>query len=69
MEETEYESDGNHTGANGGHEAPGQAPGADFGGPLVEHVRRRVEMSEALDEVIVATCDEEIREVVEAAGS
>ncbi len=47
---------------------PGKPLELISGLPLVEHVRRRVEMSEALDDVIVATCDEEIREVVEAAG-
>jgi len=39
-----------------------------LGMPLVEHVRRRVMLCEMLDEVIVATCDEEIKDVVEAAG-
>ncbi len=31
-----------------------------LGLPMIEHVRRRVAMSNELDEVIVATCDEEI---------
>lgn len=39
-----------------------------LGLPMIEHVRRRVSMCADLDEVIVATCDKEIREVVEAAG-
>lgn len=39
-----------------------------LGLPMIEHVRRRVSMSDILDEVIVATCDEEIRKVVESAG-
>ncbi len=39
-----------------------------LGLPMIEHVRRRVSMCTELDEVIVATCDKEIREVVEAAG-
>ncbi len=39
-----------------------------LGLPMIEHVRRRVTMCKDLDDVIVATCDKEIREVVEAAG-
>jgi 3-deoxy-manno-octulosonate cytidylyltransferase (CMP-KDO synthetase) len=39
-----------------------------LGLPMIEHVRRRVSMCKDLDDVIVATCDKEIREVVEAAG-
>ena len=35
---------------------------------MIEHVRRRVEMSAVVDEVIVATCDEVIREHVEGFG-
>ncbi|MGR3218786.1 MAG: cytidylyltransferase domain-containing protein, partial [Candidatus Anammoxibacter sp.] len=34
--------------------------------PMIEHIRRRVSMCDMLDQVIVATCDEEIRKVVEA---
>ncbi len=36
--------------------------------PLVEHVRRRVCMCDALDQVFVATCDDEIRDAVESYG-
>ena len=36
--------------------------------PLVEHVRRRTMLCETLKEVIVATCDAEIKETVEAHG-
>lgn len=36
--------------------------------PMIEHVRRRVEEIELLDEVIVATCDQEIKGVVEGFG-
>ena len=36
--------------------------------PMIEHVRRRVSLCDTLDEVIVATCDEDIKNVVEAAG-
>ncbi len=43
-----------------------------LGLPMIEHVRRRVELMrgliEGLDEVIVATCDEEIRVLVERSG-
>lgn len=39
-----------------------------LGLPMIEHVRRRVLLSPSVDEVIVATCDEEIMEVVEKAG-
>ena len=39
-----------------------------LGLPMIEHVRRRVSLCDALDEVIVATCDEAIKNVVEAAG-
>ena len=47
---------------------PGKPLAAILGLPMIEHVRRRVSMCNNLDEVIVATCDEEIRNVVEAAG-
>jgi 3-deoxy-manno-octulosonate cytidylyltransferase (CMP-KDO synthetase) len=47
---------------------PGKPLAAILGLPMIEHVRRRVSMCNDLDEVIVATCDEEIRDVVEAAG-
>jgi 3-deoxy-manno-octulosonate cytidylyltransferase (CMP-KDO synthetase) len=36
--------------------------------PMVEHVRRRAMMSELVDDVIVATCDEEISDVVKKFG-
>jgi 3-deoxy-manno-octulosonate cytidylyltransferase (CMP-KDO synthetase) len=36
--------------------------------PMIEHVRRRALMCPTLSEVIVATCDEEIAEVVRANG-
>ncbi len=35
---------------------------------MVEHVRRRALMAEGLDEVIVATCDDEIEAAVKAGG-
>jgi len=36
--------------------------------PMIEHVYRRVSLAEGVAEVIVATCDEEIRRAVEAFG-
>jgi len=36
--------------------------------PLVEHVRRRVSLCNAIDEVYVATCDAEIKDAVEGFG-
>ena len=39
-----------------------------LGLPMIEHVRRRVSLCDFLSEVIVATCDEEIKYAVEKAG-
>jgi 3-deoxy-manno-octulosonate cytidylyltransferase (CMP-KDO synthetase) len=39
-----------------------------LGLPMIEHVRRRVLLCPGLTEVVVATCDEEIRGVVEQYG-
>jgi len=36
--------------------------------PLIEHVRRRVTLSKRIDEVYVATCDQEIMDAVEHYG-
>lgn len=36
--------------------------------PMVEHVRRRVKLARAVDSVLVATCDDEIRRTVVAHG-
>lgn len=36
--------------------------------PMVEHVRRRALLAQRVDEVVVATCDKEISDVVIAAG-
>jgi len=47
---------------------PGKPLAPLLGRPLIEHVVRRAEMCEQLDAVYVATCDEEIREVVEGFG-
>jgi len=47
---------------------PGKPLVPILGLPMIEHVRRRVSLSDAVDDVIVATCDESIRTVVEGAG-
>src|SRR6266480_2929451 len=47
---------------------PGKPLAPLLGRPMIEHVVRRAEMCEQLDAVYVATCDEEIREVVEGFG-
>jgi 3-deoxy-manno-octulosonate cytidylyltransferase (CMP-KDO synthetase) len=39
-----------------------------LGLPMIEHVRRRALLAEGIDEVVVATCDREIADTVEAAG-
>lgn len=39
-----------------------------LGLPMIEHVRRRVEQCSILSEVYVATCDQEIKKVVEQFG-
>lgn len=36
--------------------------------PMIEHVRRRACLSDAIDEVVVATCDKEIMDVVQGYG-
>jgi len=36
--------------------------------PMIEHVRRRVVLSEAFGDVVVATCDREIAEAIEGFG-
>lgn len=47
---------------------PGK-PLVTIGGlPMVEHVRRRALLAEGVDDVVVATCDERILDVVRAAG-
>ena len=47
---------------------PGKPLVPILGLPLVEHVRRRAVLSESIDLVAVATCDEPIKEMVEAFG-
>jgi 3-deoxy-manno-octulosonate cytidylyltransferase (CMP-KDO synthetase) len=47
---------------------PGKPLAPLLGRPMIEHVVRRAEMCDLLDEVYVATCDEEIRSTVRAFG-
>ncbi len=47
---------------------PGKPLAPILGLPMIEHVRRRVALAQVVDDVVVATCDEEIMAVVEAAG-
>jgi len=47
---------------------PGKPVTPISGLPMIEHVRRRVELASSIDEVVVATCDQEIMDIVERAG-
>lgn len=47
---------------------PGKPLAQILGLPMIEHVRRRVSLAPSIDEVIVATCDQEIADVVMASG-
>ena len=47
---------------------PGKPLAPLLGRPMIEHVLRRAEMCTRLSEVFVATCDEEIKNVVEDLG-
>lgn len=47
---------------------PGKPLADIMGLPMIEHVRRRVEMSLVFDEVLVATCDQEIIDSVTSHG-
>lgn len=47
---------------------PGKPLAQLHGRPMIEHVLRRTAMCEQLEAVYVATCDEEIRDAVEAIG-
>lgn len=47
---------------------PGKPLAPLLGRPMVEHIFRRAILCDVLDEVYVATCDEEIRAVVEGFG-
>lgn len=48
---------------------PGKPLAQLHGIPIIEHVFRRVKLCSQLDEVYVATCDEEIRDVAEGFGA
>jgi 3-deoxy-manno-octulosonate cytidylyltransferase (CMP-KDO synthetase) len=48
---------------------PGKPLAPILGRPMIEHVIRRTEMCDLLDEIYVATCDEEIRDAAEAFGA
>jgi 3-deoxy-manno-octulosonate cytidylyltransferase (CMP-KDO synthetase) len=47
---------------------PGKPLVSIAGLPMVEHVRRRSRLARRVDEVVVATCDTEIRDAVERVG-
>ena len=47
---------------------PGKPLANILGLPMIEHVRRRVEMCKILDSTYVATCDDEIVKTVENYG-
>jgi len=47
---------------------PGKPLEKIFDLPMIEHVRRRVLLSDVVDDVYVATCDQEIADVVEKHG-
>lgn len=47
---------------------PGKPLAMIAGLPMIEHVRRRAMLAKGIDEVVVATCDRQIAEVVEKAG-
>jgi len=47
---------------------PGKPMADILGTPMIGHVYKRVKMSEVLDEVYVATCDEEIYSYIESIG-
>ena len=47
---------------------PGKPLAKIRGLPMIQHIYKRVAMTEGLDAVFVATCDEEIREVVSGFG-
>ena len=47
---------------------PGKPLAPILGRPMIEHVYRRTALTESVDRVYVATCDQEIREAVESFG-
>lgn len=48
---------------------PGKPIAKILGRPMIEHIYKRVAMSQSLDATYIATCDEEIREVAEGFGA
>ena len=42
---------------------PGKPLAPILGIPMIEHVRRRVALSSIFSDVVVATCDEEIKDI------
>lgn len=47
---------------------PGKPLACIIGLPMIEHVRRRVALASSITQVVVATCDQEIAELVTASG-
>lgn len=47
---------------------PGKPLAKISGLEMIEHIRRRVSLNKNIDEVIVATCDQEIKSVIEGYG-
>jgi len=47
---------------------PGKPLAMILGLPMIEHVRRRALLAKGIDEVVVATCDQAVVDVVTAAG-
>jgi 3-deoxy-manno-octulosonate cytidylyltransferase (CMP-KDO synthetase) len=47
---------------------PGKPLAMIFDLPMIEHVRRRALLAKGIDEVVVATCDQAIVDVVTEAG-
>lgn len=47
---------------------PGKPLENILGRPMIEHVRRRIERVQGINQVIVATCDDEIKQAVESNG-
>jgi 3-deoxy-manno-octulosonate cytidylyltransferase (CMP-KDO synthetase) len=48
---------------------PGKPLAPLLGVPMIEHVFRRVELCSRIDDLYVATCDDEIRKVAEGFGA
>lgn len=48
---------------------PGKPIAKIAGYPMIEHVYRRLKTSKAIDEIIIATCDEEIKNVAQNFGA